>query len=304
MFKKVCGIGLMILLAASLVTGCSSKPATASSDVNKIPDPLKLAITDLQGLEELQRDFGFFREELEKTLGIKVEFFPVSDRTAAVAALETDQVDLVFTGPAEYVVIRAKTEAKPVIGITRPGYHSVIVVHADSPYKTLQDLKGKKVSMSDVGSTSGHLGPSKILIDAGLKPGTDVETLTLGDGFIPAFINKDVEALGCNLTDLERMSTEMGIPADQLKVLQKGPALPNDVFVLNPKYSDDVVKEISDKMEANEAAIIAAILKPGQGDNLKFRGAELIPADDSQYDYVRGMYEAIGVTDFTEFVGD
>lgn len=301
MVKKALTVWLAILLTAFLVTGCTSTPQI---DGTKMPDPIKLAVTDIQGLEELQRDFGFFREELEKTLGVKVKFFPVSDRTAAVAALETGQVDLVFTGPAEYVVIRAKTGAKPVIGITRPNYHSLIVVHADSPYLTLQDLKGKKVAMSDVGSTSGHLGPSKILIDAGLKPGTDVETLTLGDGFLTAFYNKDTDALGCNLTDLEILMKEMEVEKDQLRVLQQGPALPNDVFVLNDNYTDEVVAEIRDKMKENESNLVDAILKAGSGDTMKYEGAELVPADDKQYDYVRGMYEAIGVNDFSEFVGD
>lgn len=301
MVKKALTVWLAALLSVFLAAGCTSTPR---SDGSKMPDPIKLAVTDIQGLEELQRDFGFFRAELEKTLGVKVEFFPVSDRTAAVAALETDQVDLVFTGPAEYVVVRAKADAIPVIGITRPGYHSLIVVHADSPYHTLQDLKGKKVAMSDVGSTSGHLGPSKILIDTGLKPGTDVEVLTLGDGFLAAFYNKDTDALGCNLTDLEILMQELGVERNQLRVLQQGPALPNDVFVLNKKYSDEVVTEIRDKMKENESSLVDAILKAGSGDTMKYRGAELVPADDKQYDYVRGMYEAIGVNDFSEFVGD
>lgn len=304
MFSKRAMIVLTAMLMLTfLVTGCSSTVPTNAS-VSKMPDTIRLAVTDIQGLEELQRDFGYFREALEKALGTKVEFFPVSDRSAAVAALQTDQVDLVFTGPAEYVVIKAKTEANPVISITRPGYRSMIVVHADSPYKTVADLKGKKIAMSDVGSTSGHLGPSKILVDAGLKPGTDIEALTLGDGFLTAFKNGDTDALGCNRTDLDLLIKEQGVKEEELRILQEGPLLPNDVFVLNSKYSSEVAKAISEKMKANESELVSAILKSGSGDTSKYTGSKLVVADDKQYDYVREMYQAIGVDDFSEFVGD
>lgn len=301
--KKTIFVLSLVLSLVFLAAGCSS-PAQNSANVDRMPDTIKLAVTDIQGLEELQRDFGLFREELEKALGTKVEFFPVSDRTAAVAALQTGQVDLVFTGPAEYVVIKTKTGANPVISITRPDYHSLIVVHADSPYQTVADLKGKKIAMSDVGSTSGHLGPSKILVDEGLKPGTDIEVLTLGDNFLPAFNNRDTDALGCNATDLELLMKEQGVKKEDLRILKEGPALPNDVFVLNKKYSSEVINTIRDKMQANGSALVEAILKSNSGDTSKFTGSEFVAADDKQYDYVRGMYEAIGVKDFSNFVGE
>lgn len=39
------------------------------------------------------------------------------------------------------------------------GYHSVVIVKADSPYKTLDDLKGKAFGFADPDSTSGYLIP-------------------------------------------------------------------------------------------------------------------------------------------------
>jgi hypothetical protein len=36
--------------------------------------------------------------------------------------------------------------------------------------------------------------------------------------------------------------------------------------------------------------------------NAKYTGTEIKLAEDSQYDYVREMYEAIGVTDLSKFV--
>lgn len=41
------------------------------------------------------------------------------------------------------------------------GYHSVVIVKADSPYKKLEDLKGKSFGMADPDSTSGFLMPNQ-----------------------------------------------------------------------------------------------------------------------------------------------
>src|SRR3954451_17728318 len=63
---------------------------------------LRFAVTDLQGLEELQREFGAFERTFEERSGLDLEFFAVTNRTAAAAALESGDVDVVLTGPAEY----------------------------------------------------------------------------------------------------------------------------------------------------------------------------------------------------------
>ena len=114
-----------------------------------------------------------FVEELEKATGLEVEFTPVNNRTAAVEAMRAEQVDFVLTGPAEYVVFKKLTDAKPVVGWHRPDYFAQIVVMAEGDIKSLGDLKGKKVAFGEVGSTSQQLGPAQVLADAGLKYNVD-----------------------------------------------------------------------------------------------------------------------------------
>jgi phosphonate transport system substrate-binding protein len=117
-------------------------------------------VTDVQGLERTTAGLWRFpRSAGNIPWGGPWNFFRVADRAAAAVALQSDQVDIVFTGPAEYVVINAKTEAVPFLAITRPNYFSVIAVRADSGLTNAEQLKGQTLSMSDIGSTSGHLGP-------------------------------------------------------------------------------------------------------------------------------------------------
>jgi ABC-type phosphate/phosphonate transport system substrate-binding protein len=137
----------------------SRLPATAET--------WRLAVTDVEGLERLQTEWGGFKAALEAATGETFEFFPVASRTAAAEALRGETVDFVITGPAEYIVINTMTEAAPLIGFGRPDYHCAIVVRADSGIDEMADLKGKTVAFGDIGSTSNMLCPMQLMAATG-----------------------------------------------------------------------------------------------------------------------------------------
>jgi ABC-type phosphate/phosphonate transport system substrate-binding protein len=137
-------------------------------------EPVKFAVTDIEGLETLQREFGPFRELLSELTAVEIELFAVNSRTVAAEALRNEQVDFVLTGPPEYVVMRKLTNAEPVVAFSRPDYFSAIIVMADSRFQRPEDLKAQRVAFGDVGSTSNHLAPAQILADYGV---TDIETI-------------------------------------------------------------------------------------------------------------------------------
>ncbi len=284
------------------LVACNSNSPDVATNPNGEPDTLRFAVTDVQGLEELQRDYEPFRDALTETLGKEIEFFPVADRTAAAVALQSDQVDIVLTGPAEYVVMQAKTEAVPFIAITRPNYRSVIAVHKNSGINSLEELKGKTIAMSDLGSTSGQLGPTKILVDAELQPEQDIEIKMLGDADLQAFQNEDVEAWGGAALDYDRFMEAKKLNAEDYPIIEKGNLLPSDVFIASSKLNPEYVEEIKQRMVENQEELIGAIVSVDA--NEKYKGSTLVEAKDSDYDPIREAYQAIGINDFTEFVGD
>ena len=105
---------IITTLAAAAIAAVAALPAAAEN--------FKLAITDVEGLERLQTEWGPFKAALEAASGQTFEFFPVSNRTAAAEALRAKRVDFVITGPAEYVVINKLTNATTVVGLSRPDY--------------------------------------------------------------------------------------------------------------------------------------------------------------------------------------
>ncbi|MEL6521400.1 MAG: phosphate/phosphite/phosphonate ABC transporter substrate-binding protein [Pseudomonadota bacterium] len=268
---------------------------------------IRFANTDIEGLEELQREYGAFRDVLEKLTGYEVEFFPVSNRTVAAEALRAEQVDFVLTGPSEYTVITSVTDAEPVVAFSRVDYYSVIVAMADTGIGAPSDLEGKRVAMGDIGSTSTHLGPSQVLADYGLDPANDVEVLNIGSseaGF-QALMRGDVAAWGTSGATYARLRAEGAAdrPGD-FRVIARGPDLPNDVLMVGSHVDDEIVEAMRNVFVDPDllAQVHDALMSVGD-DKYKLTSF-LTSVVDADYDYMREAYRAIGQDQFAVRAGE
>ena len=265
-------------------------------------DKITFAVTDVEGLETLQQEFGPFRDKLQELTGFKVEFFPVNNRTMAVEAMRAKQADFVLTGPAEYVVIKATTDADVVVGWQRPDYFAQVVVLAKGPIKNVEDLKGKKVTFGSVGSTSQHLGPAQALADLGLKYGKDYDPQIIKRNVaLEALIRGDIGGIGMNFGHL--VKARKAYPDVAFAVVARGRDLPNDILVVRKDVDKAIVKKVSDAFSKHGKELLAAVISVD--DNKKYAGGTFLTnVDDKDYDYVRSMYKTIGVDSFSSFVGD
>lgn len=138
-------------------------------------ETLRLAVTDVEGTERLQLEWGPFKDALEAATGDTFEFYAVNCRTAAAEALRGETADLVVSGPAEYVVINMLTNATPLVGFGRPDHLCAIIVRADSGINVPTVLVGRAVAFGDTGSTSNMLRPMQVLADNDVDPVNDIE---------------------------------------------------------------------------------------------------------------------------------
>lgn len=289
---------ITLALAAAALAATVALPAAAET--------YKLAITDVEGLEQLQTDWGPFKAALETATGESFEFFPVASRTAAAEALRAERVDFVITGPAEYVVINKLTDATTVVGLSRPDYFCGWVVMANSEIVRPADLKGKKVAMDDIGSTSGHLCPSQLLADYGVNPLDDIEIVHTSRAVAHEALKRgDIAAVGLNYTSWVNgiRAKDDSVPPGSFRVIARSGDLPNDLLVAGAHVDPAVVETVRTQIVDNRTAIVDAILSVG-GDNEKYRGMDIVAIEDKAYDPVRAMYATIGQPQFSEFVGE
>ena len=144
--------------------------ATAHAQVLRVS-----AIPD-EAPTELQRKFKPLGDYLEKETGLKVEFTPVSDYAAVVEGLVAKKIDLAWLGGFTFVQAKLRTngEALPIVQRAEDEvFTSKFIVPADSPVRSLAELKGKTFAFGSPSSTSGHLMPRYFLLQDGIDPDRD-----------------------------------------------------------------------------------------------------------------------------------
>lgn len=153
----------LALVATVVLSVCSAlSHAEAVLKVTAIPD---------EAPTELLRKFQPLGSYLEKSLGMKVEFVPVSDYAAVVEALAADRVDLAWLGGFTFVQARLKTgNALPLVQREQDQHFTSEFITADPAINSVKDLKGKRFAFGSVSSTSGHLMPRHFLQKDGIVP--------------------------------------------------------------------------------------------------------------------------------------
>jgi phosphonate transport system substrate-binding protein len=269
---------------------------------------LRMSVTDLDTYQQIQSEFGRFASLLSQYIECTIDFVPFRSRTAAVDALRRQRVELVLTGPAEYVVFRKLTRAAPLIAFSRPDYHSALLVLADGGPARVEDLRGQTVVFGDVGSTSNHLAPMQLLADHGLDPLHDIQSIHIKR------INRKqawellkagkVRAIGMNFTRLEEMRwEETELNPGAFRFLARSRDLPSDVLLTGPHLDPALADRLRRSLMAHEVELIKAILV-GR-DNQKYQGMKfLYQVKDSDYDYIRQMYKTIGYPSYSSFLSE
>ena len=292
----------LFVVGALALSGCASTATDASgadltaTGSDACPSTLRFSDTGVEGLETLVVEFENFRLAFAEATGKDIEFYPISSRTAASTALEFGEIDLLLTGPAEYVVLQQEAGALPVVGITRADYRSIIVARSDSNINALSDLNNKTVLTKEVGSTSGHLGPLEMLANAGLVVGETVDVVPLGATRIEAFGAGEGDALGTGLSDFEEIETELG--AGSIKIVAEGPDLPNDLFIARSALGENCATWLQETLVENQQVLLDAITSTGEND--KYLESEFLAAKDADYDSTRAAFVAAGFEDFAK----
>lgn len=264
-----------------------------------------IAVTDVEGLERLQAEWGPFKTALEAATGETFDFFPVSSRTAAAEALRGETVDFVITGPAEYIVINTLTKGTPLIGFGRPDYRCAIIVRADAGIDSMDDLKGKKVAFGDIGSTSNMLCPMQLMADYGVDPVADIEKVHTARNIAHEALKAgDVAAIGINEGSWisSARDKDNSVPYGFFKVLARSGDLPNDMLLVGAHVPAEVQALVRDSIISKKAEIITAITT--HEENGKYLGMDLVTIEDGAYDVVRAMYTTAGYPQFDKFLGE
>jgi phosphonate transport system substrate-binding protein len=203
---------------------------------------------------ELARKAAPLVKYLEARLGMKVEFTPVTDYAAAVETLITHKVDLAWFGGFTFVQASARSGGKVIPLVQREEderFRSVFIT-SDPAIKTLADLKGKDVSFGSQSSTSGHLMPRSVLLQAGVDPDKDFKRVAYSgahDATVAAVAAGKVQAGALNISVWDKLVADKKVDVDKVRV-----------FYTTPPYYDYNWSVSADMPAALRAKLMQAFL--------------------------------------------
>jgi phosphonate transport system substrate-binding protein len=218
----------------------------------KTPSTVVFTYTPVEDPAVYENIFKPFTTHLSACVNRKVVFYQVQSNAAEIEAMRSGRLHVggFSTGPTAFAVNIAGAVPFAVKGTDKEfqGYNLIVIVKKDSPFKSLADLKGKKVAHTSPSSNSGHMAPMALFPKQGLTPEKDYKILFSGkhDQSILGVRSGDYDAAPVASDVFHRMATRGQIKEDEFRIIWKSEKFPTSSFAyahdLEPKFRDQMLK--------------------------------------------------------------
>ncbi|MBU8541540.1 phosphonate ABC transporter substrate-binding protein [Falsiroseomonas tokyonensis] len=246
-------------LAAALLAPALAAPrlARAQSGWRANYRELRLGISSAENERDAVARQQPFQDYIQRTLGVPLRVYRATDYAGVVEALRSSNVEFARFGPATYALAR-RVMGERIIAFARDrdseggtGYHSVAFVKADSPYRRIEDLRGKSFAFADPNSTSGFAFPAYFL----RKEGFDPTSFFGRTGFsgsheqsVIAVLNGTYDAgatFWSNPTrgNIQRMEEKGMIQPGTTRIVWTSPLIPNSPWVMRGDLPADLRRD-------------------------------------------------------------
>ncbi len=220
----------------------------------KNPNTLVFTYTPVEKPEIYKEALADFMRYLSRATGKKVIYYTADSMSIQVEAMRSGRLHIASfaTGStcfavnlAGYVPVAAKGDKNEI-----QGYRLLVLVKKDSPYKTLTDLKGKKVAHTSPSSNSGHLAPLALFPAEGIIPGKDYEIAFSGrhDQSIIGLGQGEYDAACVASEVFARMSTGERIDGGKYRIIWQSSVFPSSsigyVYNLKPELAEKITQAI------------------------------------------------------------
>jgi phosphonate transport system substrate-binding protein len=257
-------------LLAAFGIAMFSATASAQMDTNK---EIVFGIISTESTQNLKEDWKPVLDGLSLATGLKVNAFFAPDYAGIIEGMRFNKVHMAWFGNKSAIeaVDRASAEvfAQMVNADGQQGYYSQLIVHRDSPIKTLDDVlkNGKSYSFSngDPNSTSGFLVPSYYVFAVNkIDPRTHFKVTRSANHETNALAvaNKQVDIATNNSENLEKIQQRFPDKFNDIRVIWNSPLIPLDPLAMCKDLPESTKKKIKDffytygKNEQEKAALM------------------------------------------------
>jgi phosphonate transport system substrate-binding protein len=260
----------------------------------------KIGLIPSESSEEMLENYKPLTDFLKSELEIdQMDVFVGTDYSGVIEAMRGGNLDAAIFGPFSYVLASQVAGAKSLVS---PGndagepstYNSIIIAGANSGIKTLEDLKGHTFAFVDPASTSGHLVPRGMLLQAGINPDTDLEATFSGghDATALAVNNGQIDAGAMAKSNYDRYLESGTIQEENFVIVATSDPIPEGPLAVSKDFDPAVAERLKQAMlrfheVETDPAVLEIVIE---------NGTRFVDAPDEIYDGLRALAEELQLT--------
>ena len=236
-----------------------------------------------------ESDYTSLISIVEKLTGFEINTVKVTDYNAAVEAMRAGRAEIAWYGGKTYIKAAEIANAEAFAAGVRPGeknanYFAYFVVKNDSEIKKFSDIKGKILSLNNIGSTSGDLIPQVELAKINLSTTNKdhfekVFYAGSHDACLLAVLNNQSDVCAMSSRNFEARLADNTFKMEQVRIIHKSDPVPPPPLAYSKKIPlEDRIKIKKAVLEAHKHGAIG-----GYGGKM----SHYISVEDADYDVLR-----------------
>jgi phosphonate transport system substrate-binding protein len=281
---------------------CATFAGTAQAqDWKRAYPELTFAVIPSENASGVVDRYTPFVNYLSKEIGVPVKLRVANDYAAVIEGQRAGNIHIAMYGPAAFARARlTNVPAEPFAIETNldgtKGYHSVLWVQANSPFRKIEDLKGKNLCLVDPNSTSGNNVPRFALNKMGIDPDRFFSKVVYAGSHENAVIG--VQQGTCdaafnwwndeNESNLLRMARKNMVKADDYRMIFKSDQIVNSPMA----YLTDLPQDLKTRIRT---AVLNVHEKDKAAFDKIFEGKQgpFVSIDEKAYDAVKELIQFV-----------
>lgn len=298
--RRIIAATTITLLSLLLLTSCKEQGRTV----------VKIGYMNCNNEQETKHRFVPLTRYLSDKVGVEFVMVPV-DTHDFEKRFNQGEFAFTHTNSLLYIVLKERNNLKLLASEKRGNFGSrsggAIIARKGSGIETLEQIKGKKFAFGPMLAPTGYLAEYDLMLRAGIDPETDFASYTIPTGsfkhekLIYGVMFGEYDVSAATLMDLEVMTREGKITADDFTILAQTPLIPYCTFGAaanaDPALFEKVRKALLELKPSDTAEV--------DGEKVKVLKAAWIDGyeelTDKDYDAVRDMAKRVNMPPYQKF---
>lgn len=288
-------VSLVLMLV--ILSGCGAEASSTSGEgEGGMPEVIRIGMMPSEE-GEMNRSQDQLAADITEATGIPAEIFVAEDYNMVIEALRAGKIEIGLIGPFGYIIATERANAQLLVrSESDQPSNTVILVQKDSPYQTVQDLKGKDFLFADPASTSGNLYPRATLMDELGLTNEELDSFFGSVAFsgghdksLLALANGNADAIGTSSLMVPMMAESGLVNEDDFRVIAESEPIVGGAPLL---YRQDLPEELITQLR--ELMVNYHEKNPSFLESVG--AARFVEGSDSDFDPIRDVAEALDMS--------